>query len=66
MDGVFFYLKDRDHVTFQILKNKQKNQQKSMNIDSKLTKNCLLIQFCRIASKSTLISLYNSDKSSFG
>ena len=24
MDGVFFYLKDRDHVNFQILKNEQK------------------------------------------
>ena len=37
-----------------------------MNIDSKLIENCLLIQVCRIASKSTSISLYNSDKSSFG
>ena len=65
MDGVFFYFKDRDHVDFQILKNKQKSI-KSMDIDSKLIKNCLLIQFCRITSKSTSISLYNSDKSSFG
>ena len=24
MDSVFFYLKDRDHVNFQILKNEQK------------------------------------------
>ena len=37
-----------------------------MNIDSKMIKNCLLIQVCRITSKSTSISLYNSDKSSFG
>ena len=37
-----------------------------MNIDSKLIKNCPLIQACRIASKSKSISLYNSDKSSFG
>ena len=63
MDGVFFHLKDRDHVNFQILKE---NKQKILNIDSKLIKNRPLIQFCRIASKSTSISLYNSDKSSFG
>ena len=37
-----------------------------MNIDSKLIKNCLLIRFCRIASKFTSISLHISDKSSFG
>ena len=65
MDGVSFYLKERDHVNFQILKTNKKSR-KSMNIDGKLIKNCLLIQFCRITSKSTSISLYNSDKSSFG